>query len=392
MEFDEHGPTSPKNWRDQERDNPGINDPGMGDPGLGNPGMKGSLGDRSEQVPLPNPYAKPAQADWPQGQDGSSDAKSDVLGNPYLSGSSAFLSRRRLWTPFAMGVVALMVFFVSSLVMALAAVLVVHGTISMELLRDPEQLMSVSRSRLGLLIMVVLPQFALVTPAVIAAFLSPTPMLRRLSLVRGHWPLWAWLAAALATPLVGLASSLVVGLFMDESESLKEMSSIFRAHGASGFLIPLALMIGATPAICEEILFRGYIQTRLTAALHPVIGILIASFLFAVFHLDLVHVVAVFPMGVFLGFVSWRSGSLVPAMLGHFVNNVISVIAVVLAPEGETDVLGAPALMISLGIILAGIMGMAATMVAATMYGKPRDPEGPIELSTAPSSTVLNHV
>ena len=37
-------------------------------------------------------------------------------------------------------------------------------------------------------------------------------------------------------------------------------------------------MIGLTPAICEELLFRGYIQTRLTQAMHPIFGILIASF------------------------------------------------------------------------------------------------------------------
>ena len=72
---------------------------------------------------------------------------------------------------------------------------------------------------------------------------------------------------------------------------------MFRSHGQNGFLFPLALMIGATPAICEELLFRGYIQTRLVRSLGPLLGVGIASFLFAAFHLDLVHVIAVFPLG-----------------------------------------------------------------------------------------------
>jgi membrane protease YdiL (CAAX protease family) len=168
---------------------------------------------------------------------------------------------------------------------------------------------------------------------------------------------------------------MMCGLFLSESESLKEMSQIFRDHGASGFLIPLSMMIGLTPAVCEELLFRGYIQTRLTQAFHPIFGILIASFLFAIFHMDFVHVIAVFPMGVFLGWVSWRSGSLFPAMMGHFVNNVISVVAVVMAPEGETDVLAAPAIAISLAIIALGIAGMSATVTASIAFGPPPNPD-----------------
>ena len=170
---------------------------------------------------------------------------------------------------------------------------------------------------------------------------------------------------------------MVCGLFLEESESLKEMSQIFRDHGASGFLIPLSLMIGMTPAVCEELLFRGYLQTRLAASLNPLAGILISSGMFAAFHLDFVHVIAVFPMGLFLGWVSWRSGSLIPAMMGHFVNNFISVVAVVMAPEGQADVLAAPAIAISLTIIALGILGMSATVTASIAFGPPPPADRP---------------
>jgi membrane protease YdiL (CAAX protease family) len=169
-----------------------------------------------------------------------------------------------------------------------------------------------------------------------------------------------------------MVSGVVIGMFMEESESLKEMTQLFRQHGANGFLVPLALLIGATPAVCEELLFRGYVQTRLTRSFGPVIGILLASFLFAAFHFDIVHVIAVFPMGLFLGWISWRSGSLFPAMLGHFVNNVISVVAVILAPEAEPNVLALPAIAFTVAILAAGIVGMAAVSVASVLYGKPR--------------------
>ena len=137
------------------------------------------------------------------------------------------------------------------------------------------------------------------------------------------------------------------------------------------------MMIGATPAICEELLFRGYIQTRLAKSFGPILGVGIASLLFAAFHLDLVHVVAVFPLGLFLGWVSWQSGSLFPAILGHFVNNVISVVGVVLAPEDEPEMLALPAVAFTLGILLVGIAGMAVVSVVSVAYRRSGSPTVP---------------
>ncbi|TWU55073.1 CPBP family intramembrane glutamic endopeptidase [Rubripirellula reticaptiva] len=279
--------------------------------------------------------------------------------------------RPRWWTTLVVIAASGAAFLFASTVLALAAVWIVYGEVSFEILGSAATMATLFESRWGLLLLFVMPQFALVAVPLAAARLSPEPMTRRLGLVRGTWPTWAWIGSALATPLVGLVSGILVGLFLEESDGLKEMSGVFRIHGQNGFLVPLALMIGATPAICEEILFRGYIQTRLVRSFSPLVGGFVASFLFAAFHMDLVHVVAVFPMGVFLGIVSYRSGSLFPAMLGHFVNNVISVVMIVMSPEDETDVLAAPAIAVTLSILVVGILGMAATVAAAVMYGPP---------------------
>ncbi len=294
------------------------------------------------------------------------------LGAAAPQSSSLHRSKQpRWWTPLAISGLSLAVFMVASAIMAVVALVVVHGSLTPEMLRDPRTLEAVSASRLGLFIVVVLPQIALVVPAIVAATLSSVPTRERLGLVRGRWPIWAWFAAAAATPLVGMISGIVVGMFLDESDTLKQMTQIFRDHGQNGFLLPLAFMIGATPAFCEEILFRGYVQTRLTRSLGPVAGIGLASFLFAIFHLDPVHIVAVFPLGLFLGWITWQSGSLFPAMLGHFVNNVISVVAVVLAPEPDPDVLALPAITFTVAILGLGLLGMMAVVAASVAYGRP---------------------
>ncbi|MCO8122459.1 CPBP family intramembrane metalloprotease [Stieleria sp. TO1_6] len=273
-------------------------------------------------------------------------------------------ARPRIWTALLLPLVSLASFLATSFVMSFVAVFVVHGKINGPMMLDPETMRTVSASRLGLILLVIVPQFALVFPALLAAFLSPVPTLQRLSLVRGHWPLWAWLAAAVTTPLVGWASSILIGSLLEQSENLKMMTNVFRGHGESGFLIPLALLIGTTPAICEELLFRGYVQTRLTRALSPASGILISSLLFALFHLDWIHIMAVFPLGVYLGFITWRSGSILPAMLGHFFNNAISVVAVVLAPEDPNQQVSPEMAMFLSLVLLTGLIGSVWTAVA----------------------------
>lgn len=269
-----------------------------------------------------------------------------------------------LWTALAVPAISWLMFLVASVVMMVVAYAAVHGHIDRRVMTDPDAMRTVSQSRVGLPLMVVTPQLALVAAAAFFAAFSSQGFRKRLSLVRGHWPLWAWGAAAVTTPLIGWISSIAVGSLMEESDNLKMMSDIFRDHGQSGFLIPLALMIGATPALCEELLFRGFVQTRLNLRLGAFWGILISSALFAVFHMDWVHIIAVFPLGLYLGTICWRSGSLFPAMLAHFINNAISVFAVVWGPEQPDQ---APSLEMGLFLLVVlctGFVGAVATAIA----------------------------
>ena len=299
----------------------------------------------------------------------------ELVENENMSYHSSMLEREtqnqdRWWTAVVMTLVSLVSFLMGSGIMLIIAIPVITGEFSEEIFSNPalleQKMADVSSSRLGLFLILVLPQITLVLPCLIAAALSPVPFKQRLGLVRGNWPIWSWFAVGAASPLVGILSGLLVGVFLEESESLQQMSEVFRNHGNSGFFIPLALMIGATPAFCEELLFRGYIQQRLTRSFRPSWGILIASFLFAAFHMDFVHVVAVFPLGLFLGWITWRCGSLIPAMLGHFVNNFVSVIGIVVAPEENQDVLELPAATLTLSVFVFGLIGMA--MIAVAIY------------------------
>ncbi|MEL7265552.1 MAG: CPBP family intramembrane glutamic endopeptidase, partial [Planctomycetota bacterium] len=187
----------------------------------------------------------------------------------------------------------------------------------------------------------------------------------RLGLVRGRWPIWSWFSAAAMTPVIAVIAGMLGSLFLEESESLKEMSETFRQHGKNGFLFPMMILIGGTPGLCEELLFRGYVQTRLVK-FSAVMGVIVASVLFAAAHMDLTHSLTVLPLGLYLGWVSYRSGSLFPAMLGHFVNNAMAVFLLIAgtdAQAGENVVLFGCGVVFILMMSIAGCCGMLSTVV-----------------------------
>ena len=278
----------------------------------------------------------------------------------------------RIWTIPVVLIVSLIIYFSASMLAIAIAALVVHGEIDSKVMSDAKFINSLTQSRVGFPLIVFIPQAAMAVPVVFLAMLSPLGFRERLRLVRGHWPLFVWVAAAVATPLIGMISSLIVGLFLEDSESLVEMSRIFRSLANDGFLLPLAFLIGATPGICEELLFRGYVQSRLTTRLGGFGGILLTSVFFAAFHMDLVHSTAVFALGVWLGWLCWQSGSIFPAMVAHFFNNAISVVAVSLGPEPGNKDVSMEAVAVMLGIFAVGTWSFLATLAFAWHYRQPR--------------------
>lgn len=260
-----------------------------------------------------------------------------------------------------MGLTVVIFLLTSGLSLLAAELLVLR-----EIPRDPSGQMdavaAVWQSRIGFILMILPPQLSLLIAPVSAAWLFPEGPRRGLRLVRGRWPVWIWIAAALATPFVGLMSTLIMGDHVEESESLKTLTDAFRAHGQTGFLLPIAILIGLAPAVCEELLFRGFLQPRLTRLLGPGVGVLFASLAFAAFHIDPVHVVLVFPLGLWLGFLCYRSGSIFPAILGHFVNNVVAVISVMSEDTGTMDI---PDATITVPILAGGIVGLVAVGYAS---------------------------
>ena len=86
----------------------------------------------------------------------------------------------------------------------------------------------------------------------------------------------------------------------------------------------LLFIIAGSAGICEEILFRGFIL-RAYEKLGMWQNIIITALLFSILHLNIQNLLAPFFLGIILGFVVYKTNSIFAGILGHFVNNAISV-------------------------------------------------------------------
>ncbi|MBQ8866870.1 MAG: CPBP family intramembrane metalloprotease [Bacteroidaceae bacterium] len=80
----------------------------------------------------------------------------------------------------------------------------------------------------------------------------------------------------------------------------------------------------------EELLFRGAILQRLNRGRRsPWRGIVLSALLFGLIHVNPAQVFFAIPMGIALGWITVQTRSLWPAIIGHVVNNSLSVVEMV---------------------------------------------------------------
>jgi membrane protease YdiL (CAAX protease family) len=162
---------------------------------------------------------------------------------------------------------------------------------------------------------------------VASAWLASDPWRRRLAerLGLSGAPISWRRTAAYCLGILGLSQamdSIVVLTGLGEKGVLPELGRVLQDSPPS-FLPIGILVLGFGAGTCEEIFFRGYMQTRLTARIGPAAGIPVVALLFGAAHLDMVQSPAAAAMGLFLGWVRQRSGSVWPAVAAHIVNNSV---------------------------------------------------------------------
>jgi membrane protease YdiL (CAAX protease family) len=83
--------------------------------------------------------------------------------------------------------------------------------------------------------------------------------------------------------------------------------------------------VGVLPGICEELWFRGWWLRGVANRYSPTVSIIVISLLFSAFHMSWGQTPSTLVLGLVFGWLTLRSGSVVPAILAHICNNVIAV-------------------------------------------------------------------
>ena len=155
-------------------------------------------------------------------------------------------------------------------------------------------------------------------------------------LTRGYllskpWGTLLWVALfSLGTiiPLSFLYEQL--GIEMDENTQQIITSMMKEPWGyvAVGILAPLA----------EEVVFRGAILRTLLGIMSKKnhwVAIMISAAIFGVVHANLAQFVNALLMGLLLGWMYYRTGSLVPGILLHWVNNTMAYVLTNIMPQSD---------------------------------------------------------
>jgi len=88
-------------------------------------------------------------------------------------------------------------------------------------------------------------------------------------------------------------------------------------------------------ALSEEMVFRGFLQVTLERRGDVTRAVLMSSLAWTMIHLNPWWAVQIFIMGVIIGFLAWRTGSIIPGIIVHAINNFISMLYLNFKPELE---------------------------------------------------------
>ncbi|MEM6472078.1 MAG: ABC transporter permease subunit/CPBP intramembrane protease [Planctomycetota bacterium] len=178
----------------------------------------------------------------------------------------------------------------------------------------------------GIAKLVMMPQILIIFPALAMATMFTTSVRKSLRLRMPHWTTFpiGLLFAVTLHPTYVLVSKVINSLYPISEEAALAMKPFADQIAAAPWSSTLLLM-AVLPAICEELAFRGFIFGGLIRDRGRVRAVLVTALMFGISHGVLQQSIAASLMGIVLGWITLRTGSILPCILIHLTNNALSV-------------------------------------------------------------------
>lgn len=125
---------------------------------------------------------------------------------------------------------------------------------------------------------------------------------------------------------------------LDALDKLVESSygSLLKINSAVDGAIVIAV-VAITPAVCEEVMFRGYIQKSFELKFKPFLGAFITAIFFGIYHFNPYAFLPLTALGFYLGYSAYKSNSILVPVVLHFLNNLSAVILFMVLGDSELE-------------------------------------------------------
>lgn len=172
--------------------------------------------------------------------------------------------------------------------------------------------------------------------------------------------------------VVFIFCSMAVFNYMAQAVDLPDNLEVQMAQMAKNICGVLAIAV--VGPILEEVLFRGAIQGFLMRKFNnPWVGIVIASAIFGLVHMNPIQVFYAFFLGLVFGWLYYRTGSLMPCIVGHVLNNSLAAFTMYFGIE-EIEIAGEMSA-VSEAVSIALLAAVAARMVYLINAKQPAVPQ-----------------
>jgi sodium transport system permease protein len=142
--------------------------------------------------------------------------------------------------------------------------------------------------------------------------------------------------ALVGSALVGLsawtlAAGVLIRLLPPPDSLTRALEKLLLLDRTSVPLGVVWLVVAVTPAICEELYFRGFALTGLRR-LGPAGAIVISALLFGLAHASIYRLLPTAVLGLLFGVAVWRTGAIACSILAHALNNGL-IVTMIWAPQ-----------------------------------------------------------
>ena len=121
-------------------------------------------------------------------------------------------------------------------------------------------------------------------------------------------------------------------------ESAKVLTERFLNTSSVGMMLVNLLVMALLPAVCEEMMFRGWLQRVLGKSVNYHTAIWVSAFVFSAIHFQFYGFIPRMLIGAALGYLYYYTGSLWAPILAHFTNNAAAVVMAFLTYNGYTSI------------------------------------------------------